>query len=104
MPSRSPFDFHSVALAARPHIPDLCARWLGDGRKQGNEWVARNPHRADAHLGSFSVNLRTGAWSDFATGERGSDIISLAAFLHHRHADYPQLEAARGLMRALGLS
>lgn len=97
-------DFKTVALAAAPYIPDFCARWLPDGKRQGNEWIARNPHRSDAHLGSFSINLRTGSWSDFASGDRGSDIISLAAFLHHSHDDYPQLEAARGIMRAIGLT
>ncbi len=102
MPSK--VDFRSIAHAAAPHIPDLCARWLPDGKKQGNEWVAHNPHRTDHKLGSFSVNLRTGAWSDFATGDRGSDVISLAAFLHHQHDDCPQLKAAQGLARALGLA
>lgn len=96
-------DFRSLADLARPYIPDLCARWLPTGRKQGNEWVARNPNRNDIHLGSFSVNLITGKWCDFATGDRGADIISLAAYLHHGHEDHPQMAAAKGIQRLLGL-
>jgi len=72
---------------------------LPGGRQQGNEWVARNPHRADKHLGSFSTNLRTGRWSDFATGDKGGDVVSLYAFLH----DTSQVEAARALAEKLGV-
>jgi len=43
--------------------------------------VARNPRRADRHPGSFSINLRTGRWCDFASSDSGGDVISLAAFL-----------------------
>ena len=41
-----------------------------------------NPTRADRRPGSFSVNTRTGRWADFATGDRGGDVVSLAAYLH----------------------
>jgi len=62
-------------------------------------YVALNPKRADQRLGSFSVNLRTGRWADFATGDKGGDPISLAAFL----AGLSQVEAARRLATMLGL-
>src|SRR5215203_2320581 len=75
-------DFQHINAAALPVLPALLARWLPDGRKQGAEWIARNPTRTDRRPGSFSVNLRTGRWADFATGERGGDVISLAAYLH----------------------
>jgi len=57
-------------------------RWLPDGKREGQEWVARNPKRSDRHLGSFKINLMTGQWADFATGDKGGDVISLAAYLH----------------------
>jgi hypothetical protein len=41
-----------------------------------------NPNRDDKRLGSFRISLRTGRWADFATEDRGGDIISLYAFLH----------------------
>jgi hypothetical protein len=35
----------------------------------------------DQNPGSFSINVRTGRWADFATGDKGGDVISLAAYL-----------------------
>lgn len=92
-------DFASVNAAARAALPDLLVRWLPDGRRQGVEWVATNPTRADRQRGSFSVNTRTGRWADFATGDRGGDVVSLAAYLH----GLSQGEAARKLAAMLGL-
>jgi hypothetical protein len=101
---RNDVDFTAVRYAVQWHVPDLVVRWLADGRKQGNEWIARNPNRDDRTPGSFSVNLTSGAWADFATGDRGSDLISLAAYLFFPNHDKPQLEAARALSRTLGLT
>jgi len=99
MPHRSVIDFRAVASAALPALPVLAKRWLPDGRRVGNEWVARNPVRADRRPGSFKVNLRTGRWADFASGDKGGDAISLAAHLH----GLSQLEAARKLAGMLGV-
>ena len=95
----SAVDFGRVNAAALAALPALLDRWLPDGRKQGGEWVARNPKRSDRKAGSFSVNLRTGRWADFATGDRGGDPVSLAAYLH----DLRQAEAARRLAELLGI-
>ena len=73
----SALDFGRVNAAALTVLPSLLGRWLPDGRKQGAEWVARNPMRSDRRPGSFSVNTRTGRWADFATGDRGGDVVSL---------------------------
>lgn len=40
--------------------------------------------------GSFKVNLSTGRWGDFATGNEGGDLVALAAYLF----DLSQKEAA----------
>ena len=64
---------------------------------EGNEWVALNPRRPDRSLGSFKVNLHTGHWADFATGDKGGDAISLLAYLR----GVSQSEAARLLAREL---
>jgi putative DNA primase/helicase len=53
---------------------------LPNGRAEGNEWVALNPRRNDSNLGSFKINIATGYWADFATGETGGDLISLYAY------------------------
>lgn len=92
-------DFHRINSAALPVLPSLVVRWLPDGRREGHEWVARNPRRADRTLGSFRVNLSTGRWADFATDDRGGDVVSLAAYL----AGIGQAEAARNLSDMLGL-
>ena len=95
----SRLDFATVNTAALRALPDLLARWLPDGRAQGVEWVARNPRRDDRSPGSFKVNLRTGRWADFATGDRGGDPVSLAAYLHGLRP----IEAGRRLAAMLGL-
>ena len=90
-------DFAVVNAAARRELPALLARWLLDGRAEGQEWTACNPRRADRHPGSFRVNLRTGRWADFATSDKGGDVVSLAAFLFH----LKQAEARRRLAEML---
>jgi hypothetical protein len=91
--------FAAVNQAALAMWPLLLRRWLPDGRRVGHEWVALNPKRADRRPGSFCVNLTTGRWADFATGDRGGDPVSLAAYL----AGIGQGEAARRLAGILGL-
>ncbi len=56
--------------------------------------------QSDARRGSFKVNLHTGKWSDFATGERGGDLVSLAAFIFGLR----QNEAALKVAEMLGSS
>ena len=96
---RSQLDFAAINQAALACLPDVLRRWLPDGRIVGAEYVARNPTRADRRLGSFKVNLDTGRRADFATGDKGGDPRSLAAYL----AGLSQVEAARELTVMLGL-
>jgi hypothetical protein len=90
--------FELIAVAALDHADVLARRWLPDGRREGAEWVAINPTRADNRKGSFKVNLRNGKWCDFATGDSGGDLIALAAYLFH----LDQAEAAERIAAALG--
>jgi hypothetical protein len=92
-------DFAGINRAALAHLPAILRTWLPDGVRRGGEWVARNPRRSDRHAGSFSINLRTGRWADFATGDKGGDPISLAAYLFGTG----QADAARTLALALGV-
>src|SRR2546430_16860445 len=71
-------DFSKINAAALPALPALCARWMPGGKRVGREYVTLNPTRADRRAGSFKVNLQTGRWGDFATGDKGGDAVSLA--------------------------
>ena len=93
-------DFQAINAAALRVLPDLLARWVPDGKIQGREWSARNPKRGDRNPGSFKVNLATGRWADFASGDKGGDPISLAAYLF----GLSQAEAARRVSGMLGMS
>jgi hypothetical protein len=93
-------DFDGINNAALSVLPVLVARWLPDGYRDGREWVARNPTRPDRSAGSFKVNVQTGKWMDFATGDRGGDVVSLAAYL----GGMGQGEAARNLADMLGVT
>lgn len=99
MKAKSRIDFKTINRAALERLPELCARWLPDGRRRGKEYVACNPRRVDRRAGSFSVNLSSGRWADFAVGARGGDPVSLAAYL----SGLSQADAARRLADMLGL-
>ena len=91
-------DFDAVNAAALACFPALLARWLPEGFRRGNEWIAKNPRRVDRHPGSFSVNLKMGYWADFALSDaKGGDPVSLAAYLF----EMSQAEAARKLAEML---
>ncbi len=92
-------DFGAINAAALLALPTLLRRWLPDGHRQGREWVALNPNRDDQRPGSFKVNLTTGKWADFATGDAGGDVISLAAYL----SGTGQGDAANNLAAMLGV-
>ena len=97
--SRRHIDFAAVNAAALGALPSLLRRWLPGGVVTGNEYSARYPCRNDRRPGSFKANMRTGRWSDFATGDKGGDVISLAAYL----SGTGQVEAACALAEMLGV-
>lgn len=88
-----------VAAAALVNIERILSRWLPGGKMHGHEYQAINPTRTDSKLGSFSINCNTGAWSDFATGDKGGDLVALLAYLD----GVKQGEAAKRLAEFLGL-
>jgi hypothetical protein len=93
-------DFERVNRRALANAAAVVRGLLPEGRLEGHEYVARNPLRPDRRLGSFKVNLATGRWADFATGDGGGDLVSLAAFV----SGLPQREAAIRLAAAMGVS
>ena len=93
-------DFDEINQAALIALPAILRRWLPDGKRAGAEWVARNPTRTDRRPGSFSINMQTGRWGDFATGDKGGDVVSLGAYVFGTS----QVEAAKGLASMLGMT
>jgi putative DNA primase/helicase len=79
--ARKQFPFATIAKQALLSSEILVSRWLPGGKTAGPEYQVTNPNRADNKVGSFSINLDTGAWADFATDDRGGDLISLYAYL-----------------------
>lgn len=97
MHSRS-LDFAAINRAALARIEGLLPWLTPQGCMRGNEWVALNPTRNDRKPGSFSINTLTGMWCDFATGDKGSDVVSYCAYVK----EVSQYEAALMLSDALG--
>ena len=96
---KNALDFDAINQAALAAFSAVLNRLLPRGKTVGRELVALNPRRPDRNLGSFQVNRFNGRWCDFATGDRGSDPVSLVAYL----ADVSQGEAARLLAQMLGI-
>ena len=92
-------DFDRVNAAALRNAEAVVRGLLPEGRRDGVEWVAKPPHRPSTGLGSFKVNLNKGAWGDFKTGDKGGDLVSLAAFV----AQVSQRDAAIKLAGSLGM-
>jgi putative DNA primase/helicase len=90
-------DFEAINAAALARLPDVLARLLPGGRLIGREWTCGS--LAGEPGASCKVNIATGRWADFATAERGGDVIALAAAVWR----VSQSEAARRLAALLGV-
>ncbi|MBK3465477.1 toprim domain-containing protein [Pseudomonas sp. MF6776] len=88
-----------IANAALLAADNLLVDWLPDGTLKGKEYWAINPVRSDRTPGSFSIDSYTGKWHDFASGDKGGDLVSLLAYLR----GWRQIEAARCIAGQLGL-
>lgn len=84
-------DFERINQTALVRLPDLLPELLPEGRLHGREYrcgdLAGNPGQ------SLSINVYTCAWSDFATGDKGGDPVSLVAAVR----GVSQTEAAQWL-------
>ena len=75
-------NFESIAASALANSRSLLDTWLPGGRLTGDNYVVKNPTRNDEKIGSFSINIKTGHWADFATPDRGGDLVSLYAYIN----------------------
>lgn len=78
---KAPITYTEIAELAKRNSESIAQWLLPAGKKAGHEWVALNPNRPDLNPGSFKVNLHSGKWADFATDDRGGDLISLVAYV-----------------------
>ena len=82
-------DFGRINEEVLSRYPGILSEWFPDGVLRGSEFKALNPTRKDGRIGSFSINITNGVWSDFATGDSGKDPVSLYAyaFCHGKQGD-----------------
>ena len=94
-------DFDRIAEAARPHLPELVARWLPAGRRDGALWRCGSIHGTPGQsLAITIVGPKAGRFRDFADERvRGSDAIALAAAVFN----LSQFEAATRIAQMLGI-
>jgi putative DNA primase/helicase len=93
-------EIQRIAQAALAVAENLLADWLPDGKRRGKEYWPINPVRGDRKPGSFSINMMTGTWHDFACGDKGGDLVSLLAYLRGCR----QMDAARLIAQQLGIA
>jgi putative DNA primase/helicase len=75
-----PIDFVGLAAALLDRIDQLLPLWLPGGEQNGPEYECAD--LSGGHGKSLKVNVRTGAWADFSTDDKGGDLISLYAAIH----------------------
>lgn len=73
---------------------------LSGGKQSGPEYLPLNPRRDDHTPGSLSINRAKGAWMEGATGDKGGDLVSLAAYVWM----CSQGDAAERLAKFLGIA
>lgn len=74
---------------------EILKRLVGNGKIEKGDYVAFNPKRKDRKLGSFRIDILSGKFYDFATGDSGGSILDLASFVY----DCDLLTAAQKLQQ-----
>lgn len=88
-----PINFKALAEALLARGLPLLEAWLPGGHRNGHEYVCGSLQGGEGT--SCSINLTTGAWGDFATGETGGDWLSLYAAIHGLTMGKAALQVAR---------
>jgi putative DNA primase/helicase len=92
-------DFDGINAAALCNGRSFVESLLPGGKFRSLEYVVKNPCRDDQRPGSFKINYQSGRWKDFASGDGGTDLISLVAYVRC----VGQGDAARELAEKLGV-
>jgi len=77
-----PIDFKAINEKFLAQYPTVLETWLPGGHVKSGRYHALNPTRPDQKIGSFSIEVATGLWADFACGDSGNDPISLYAYIN----------------------
>ena len=89
--SRTSLNIKQIAESLAPSQETILTQICPGGTISGREYMAGSINGGPGK--SFSLNLTTGKWADFATGEKGGDIIALYAAVNRIN----NAEAARTL-------
>ena len=73
-------DFDSINARLLADYLGTLKQWLPNGKKIGPNWCVGS--LAGEPGESLKIHARKGLWSDFATGEKGGDPVSLYAAIH----------------------
>ena len=76
-------NFAQIKQRYRENPMAVLQQLVGQGKIEGSDYVALNPKRNDSRLGSFRIDIQTGRFYDFATGDRGGSVIDLAMFVYN---------------------
>lgn len=88
-----PINFTALADALLRDAENLVPRWLPGGERRGHEYVCGS--LAGGKGSSCSVNLVSGKWADFASDEKGNDLLSLCAAIRGLSQGKAAAEVAR---------
>ena len=88
-----PINFTALAEALLRDADNLVPRWLPGGERRGHEYVCGS--LAGGKGSSCSVNLVSGKWADFASDEKGNDLLSLCAAIRGLSQGKAAAEVAR---------
>ncbi|MEN2430736.1 VapE domain-containing protein [Comamonas sp. F1-6] len=91
--SLPPIQFGPLREALLADAENLVPRWLPGGQFDGHEY--RCADLSGGHGHSCSVNVKTGKWADFATGDQGNDLIGLYAAIHDLSNAKAAIQVAR---------
>ena len=84
-------DFAAINAGILGNYLNVLQQWLPNGKKIGPDWCVGSLAGEEGQ--SLKIHVRKGVWKDFASGQGGSDPVSLYAAIHA----IPQGEAAKRL-------
>ena len=73
-------DFESLGRTLLNNCVSYLTEWFPEGKLTGKEYVCGNLSGATGK--SLKINIDSGKWADFASGEKGGDLVSLFAAKH----------------------